>query len=407
LFPAEGHAWVTRDELVAGFDWARRFDCADCFTVEEWDEFIPGNDEKPYTFVTELFEMRRAAKSKEEYDIVELAIKLVLNSLYGKTVQSVNGDEDNPPSCACPYYGAAITGNCRARLVKAALLDPYAVVCFMTDGIVTTRPLVGEPYTYEWISPEGKKEIREGRRGLSNAKEVFNGKPPEGVEMDLGDWEFEEMAGGFFLQSGVYCLIHKNGETKDKTRGADPRNFILKMPLKELMLDKVLPEWRGLPDPKKPSRYNLDIEIKNYVTAGSAAASDERFKLIGRWSETTRTIDIHNLGTKRGLISKFPEFYFSGPPVKGVIKREMIEQTADVLGVPFKEVAECYRSGEALRCRFLVPSMPTKNGTPDDLSLPGYPEWLDPDYEEDDNEGSPWNLTDQDRDTGDILVGAG
>ena len=80
----------------------------------------------------------------------------------------------------------------------------------MTDGIVTTRELIGLPRT----------------------KEVFNGEPPEGVVMELGDWEFEQMAGGFFLQSGVYCLMHKNGETKDKTRGADPRNFILKMPLK-------------------------------------------------------------------------------------------------------------------------------------------------------------------------------
>jgi DNA polymerase elongation subunit (family B) len=42
--------------------------------------------------VAELYEMRRVAKSKKEYDIVEKAIKLTLNSLYGKTVQSVGGE---------------------------------------------------------------------------------------------------------------------------------------------------------------------------------------------------------------------------------------------------------------------------------------------------------------------------
>jgi hypothetical protein len=70
--------------------------------VQEWNEFIPGNDERPYAFVETLFEMRRVAKTKKEYDIVEKAIKLTLNSLYGKTVQSVGGDENNAPSCCCP-----------------------------------------------------------------------------------------------------------------------------------------------------------------------------------------------------------------------------------------------------------------------------------------------------------------
>jgi hypothetical protein len=251
LFPNEGHAWIMRDELVSGFKWAKRFGCVNGIVVEEWNEFIPGNSERPYAFVEELFEMRRVAKTKKEYDIVEKAIKLTLNSLYGKTVQSVGGNEDEAPSCCCPYYGAAITANCRARLVEAALIDPFSVVCFMTDGIVTTREL----------------------KGLARAKEVFEGEPPAGTIMNLGDWEFEKMAGGFFLQSGVYCLVHRSGKTKDKTRGADPRNFILKMPLKDLMLNKVLPEWKRVDD-----YYSLDIEIRNYITAGAAAASDDRFK---------------------------------------------------------------------------------------------------------------------------------
>jgi hypothetical protein len=37
--------------------------------IEQWDEFVPGNDEIPYAFVAELYEMRREAKSKKEYDI--------------------------------------------------------------------------------------------------------------------------------------------------------------------------------------------------------------------------------------------------------------------------------------------------------------------------------------------------
>jgi hypothetical protein len=190
LFPAQGHAWIMRDELFAVLKWIERF--GGNIEVEEWNEFIPGNDERPYAFVEELYIMRRQAKSRKEYDILELAIKLCINSLYGKTQQRVGGSEYEPPSCGCPYYGSAITANCRARLCEAALIDPFAVVCFITDGIVATREL----------------------KGLERAKEVFEGDTPEGAQINLGDWEYEQMAGGFFLQSGVYHLAHKSGENE-------------------------------------------------------------------------------------------------------------------------------------------------------------------------------------------------
>ena len=66
-------------------------------------------------------------------------------------------------------------------------------------------------------------------------------------------------------------------------------------------------------------------------------------------------------------------------------------------------MAACYRSGEALRCRFLVPSLPAKNETPEELSIAAEPEWLNPDY--DDDEGATWELTEQDQGTADILIG--
>jgi hypothetical protein len=44
-----------------------------CIDVEEWSEFVPGNDERPYEFVQELYEMRRQAKPEKEYNIIEIA----------------------------------------------------------------------------------------------------------------------------------------------------------------------------------------------------------------------------------------------------------------------------------------------------------------------------------------------
>jgi hypothetical protein len=34
------------------------------------------------------------------------------------------------------------------------------------------------------------------------------------------------------------------------------------------------------------------------------------------------------------------------------------------------------------------------------------PEWLNPDYDDDDDEGAPWELTEQDKETAEILIGA-
>jgi hypothetical protein len=135
----------------------------------------------------------------------------------------------------------------------------------------------------------------------------------------------------------------------------------------------------------------------------TASWSDERFKLIGRWCDTKRTIDVHNVGVKRKLIAEFPEFYYSMPAVRGVMDKAAIKKTAEVLGVSFKDVAACYRSGEALRCRFLVPSMPAGNETPGELSMDVKPEWRNPDYDE---EGEGLALTEEDQDTAEILIGA-
>jgi hypothetical protein len=76
------------------------------------------------------------------YNPLEMVIKLLLNSIYGKLAQFV-GERGKVPKTACPYYAAAITAYGRRRMVEAGLVDPYAIVFFATDGIVSTRPLHG------------------------------------------------------------------------------------------------------------------------------------------------------------------------------------------------------------------------------------------------------------------------
>lgn len=62
------------------------------------------------------------------------------------------------------------------------------------------------------------------------------------------------------------------------------------------------------------------------------------------------------------------------------------------------------RKGKALRCHFLVPTLPARNLTPDELSRPSEPDWLNPDYGDDEDETGPL-FTVEDGDTADIELG--
>ena len=153
--------------------------------------------EKPLDFLNEIYDQRMQYKRATPYDAREKFYKFPINSIYGKMAQRVGGsitkDGWKAPPTANPFYAAAITANCRRRLVEAGLLDPHAVVAFMTDGIVTTRRL----------------------ESLSN---VVN----EGEESRFGDWEYAPVEGGTFLHAGVYSM-RKAGKELTKTRGVDPK----------------------------------------------------------------------------------------------------------------------------------------------------------------------------------------
>ena len=104
---------------------------------EQW-LFRPANDEKPFAFARDYYTLRK--KPGTSFALGK-AIKLTLNSLYGKTAQSVGGSNGKAPVTANPYYAAAITANCRMRLLVAALHSPHDMVMFSTDGIISRKKL--------------------------------------------------------------------------------------------------------------------------------------------------------------------------------------------------------------------------------------------------------------------------
>ena len=315
LFCSEGSGWYMRDEAIATKRWLEKFvelglpgveadglpcdiapdvakKIAPCLGVKslprrakdhglnlliteaaffEADETQP----RPYAFIPELYEERARLRREEPGNVAGQNIKLCLNSLSGKAAQSIGGSETDPPRTACPWYAAATTAGTRRRVMEAALQNPHDIVQFSTDGVVSGEPL--------------DLDIGEG----------------------LGQWEAKRVKPGtpsVFLQSGLYTYRTEHEKLPTvKTRGMK-RNYQTQ---EEWLLQRVPVEWSKPADPNDPKTWPvLDVEQKEFVTAGSAVSGRKRFEVIGRWAKRPRTINVHIPGLKRRLNALRPELYY-------------------------------------------------------------------------------------------------
>jgi hypothetical protein len=262
LFPRKARGYYMADEAKAALEWQAVFspEC-DCVKLCSAWEFVVRSDVKPFAFISDIFEERRQLAKT---DIVQIVLKLGMNSCYGKLAQAVAGgvNSDKPPSTACPWYAAAITAGTRAQLLRAALHDPNAIVMFATDGIISTRPLpLHIPAT-----------------------------------KTLGAWEGAEIPhGGLFVQSGVYALGEEKGFSV-KSRGFRPNDLPAHIKsLGDYLVSEIPARWReGV---EKEFRFDYTI----YLTIGAALASRETFAFVGQWANGTRALDLDKCGNKRDV----------------------------------------------------------------------------------------------------------
>lgn len=169
---------------VRGWYWTPEAElCPD--SVEEGWVFRPDEAGQPFAFIKELYEARRVFKS--EKNSAERALKLILNSIYGKLAQTVgwNKETNSPPRWHQLEYAGYITSYTRAKIYRAVLLDPDAIIAIETDAVFSARPL-----------------------DLPLSEE-------------LGDWELTEYAGITYLQSGYYYALKHDGSIVCKYRGMD------------------------------------------------------------------------------------------------------------------------------------------------------------------------------------------
>ena len=249
LFPSEGEGWYWYPEYEAGLE------CMGNVEVIEWYHWVPRCNHKPFSWIVDYYATRQqwTKNPTEEWQKAgEKVIKLGLNSLYGKTAQQLGGRENAPPVYHQLEWAGYITAGTRARLYKAAMRDPSAVIGFATDGIFTTRELPIECST--------KKEI--------------------------GMWELKTPVpkGMVIAMAGVYWWIMGDKEYTHFSRGFDKDS--MKTP------DLIMRAW-------KEGKSDIDIPMHRLIGMGTACTSDTLWEMRGRFTEGFRTLRLDGKSNKR------------------------------------------------------------------------------------------------------------
>ena len=109
------------------------------YTILEGWQYVDDSPTLPYKdFVHPIYEKR--LQMKRDKNPLQLPLKIILNSTYGKMAQRVGNKIGN---IFCPVIASTITGTARAMLyefVKQHKLED-SIVSFATDSIITTQKL--------------------------------------------------------------------------------------------------------------------------------------------------------------------------------------------------------------------------------------------------------------------------
>jgi hypothetical protein len=158
--------------------------------------------------IENLFFKRNIFKKKN--DLRNYVYKILLNSIYGKFAQRVGSAKFQNI-----YFAGLITSKTRAKLLEVVKQNPYNVIFFATDGILTKDRLTG---------------IK--------------------VNNDLGNWEEIEIKEAKVLLSGVYKCTDFNNKTYLGERGF---NFDFEKVFSEILKNR-----------KTKIKQNIFIGIKYY-----------------------------------------------------------------------------------------------------------------------------------------------
>lgn len=187
---------------------AERAGVVNQITYKEWWAYEPCDCEPPLAKVEELYYQRVQVGKNTA---LGKAIKLLINSVYGKFAQSI-GD----PMYGNPVYASLITAGCRTMILDAIATHPEgakAVAMVATDGVY-------------FLSPH----------------------PTLQLSSNLGDWEVAQHHNMCLFKPGVYWSdksrkrIAEGKSPEFKSRGINPADFAVTI----AEVDRIFSEWPKL-----------------------------------------------------------------------------------------------------------------------------------------------------------------
>lgn len=223
-FPCVNETWVWSPEL-----WGKaKFPGLEILEGWEFEEY---SEDRPFDWMAQNYHIRKLYKAAG--NPAQLALKLQMNSMYGKMAQRVGWNEEKllPPKWHQLEWAGWVTSYCRAMVFRAALRAGTKLVAFETDAVFSLKPL---------------------------AEHLDIGD-------NLGQWEETVYDDFVYLQSGCRFGL-RNGEWSAKYRGFDKGSLSLDDALKALSGD--------------PANWAIQGTTKRFV--GFAQALHTNF---GTWRE--------------------------------------------------------------------------------------------------------------------------
>lgn len=185
------------------------------FRIQEGWEYVGWNT-RPFEFVEEYYAERRRMKAAKIGS--EKALKLVLNSLYGKMAQRVGWERaGRAPTWHQLEWAGYVTSLTRAALYRKLMQIPWQhLIAVETDGIYTT------------MNPRSIGIV---------------------ASTDLGGWEITQYEQLLYVQSGVYFYETATGDWIGKYRGLDGGSIDSRNMETYLQTLKPNSEWQSITGP--------------------------------------------------------------------------------------------------------------------------------------------------------------
>ena len=178
--PRHIRGWFTAVEIEEALKWPHS-------DVVLGEHFYHSDPEPIYPFrdfIDHFYEMKM---NSVDDPIAYSVAKVMLNSIYGKTIQAVNNKAGKLWN---PFWASTITGATRARLAEINRLNDFTALSYATDGVIfKSSDLVTIP------------------------------ERPIPAPHNLGQWEMEMEGDLLSIMSGVYSLRNAN-KVKTTFRGS-------------------------------------------------------------------------------------------------------------------------------------------------------------------------------------------